>query len=239
MNNNAVLENYELRANARAQLKGVWGTAVLAFFILFLIDLPFNVTTVIDSLYTFNEQFSMGLDIPDVSGINTLFMIIFIVIGGPFALGFAGFFLKRIRGEDFSVNNIFDGFNRFLPAFLLMIFSSIFVFLWAMLLIIPGIVKMYGYSMAFYILNDNPGMNPLEALKKSEAMMNGYKKKLFLLQLSFFGWAFLCAFAWIGFLWLQPYVQLSIANFYENLKKSSAESQPLIQNETKELEQAL
>jgi len=68
---------------------------------------------------------------------------------------------------------------------------------------------------------DNPDIKPLEAIKKSQIMMKGYKWKLFILHLSFIGWGLLCILtAGIGFLWLYPYVGLSEGNFYENLKRN-------------------
>jgi len=73
--------------------------------------------------------------------------------------------------------------------------------------------------MAFYILNDNPGMSAMAALNQSKEMMEGHKGKLFLLGLSFIGWWILCILTLgIGFLWLTPYVELTMANFYEELK---------------------
>jgi len=88
---------------------------------------------------------------------------------------------------------------------------------------LPGIIAGYRYSMALYILNDNPKISPMDAIKASKEMMKGYKWKLFCLQLSFVGWALLCSIftLFIGFLWLIPYIQTSIANFYQNLKDAS------------------
>jgi len=145
---------------------------------------------------------------------------------GPFALGFAGFFLKRILGGEIAVKNIFDGFSRFFRSFLVMFFTSLFTILWSLLLIIPGIIKGLGYSMAFYIMYDNPDIKPLEAIKESQIMMKGYKWKYFLLQLSFIGWIILASLTLgIGFFWLSPYMNLSMANFYENLKRNRENNQ--------------
>jgi len=82
--------------------------------------------------------------------------------------------------------------------------------------------------MAFYILNDNPTLGAMDALKASKQMMKGYKWKLFCLQLSFIGWCLLSIFTlFIGLLWLIPYIQASIAAFYQNLKDAS-ETKPTI-----------
>ena len=73
--------------------------------------------------------------------------------------------------------------------------------------------------MAFHIMYDNPEIKPLEALRESEIMMNGYKMKKFLLDLSFIGLYFLGIITLgIGFIWIYPYIWLAEANFYENLR---------------------
>jgi uncharacterized membrane protein len=231
MNYDEIQPNRELRAYARRQLNGVWGKMAFAFFILFLLYLPYNFFSFLDSIMDSDEfyfVFIMDLIdgympdiVPFIPLIANVLAIAVLAAVGPFALGFAGFFLKRIRGEEIMVENIFDGFKRFFSGFLVMFFYALFTVLWGLLLVIPGIIKAFGYSMAFYIMYDNPEIKPLEALKKSQIMMKGYKWKLFLLQLSFIGWMLLASLTfWVGFLWLNPYMYLSMANFYENLKRN-------------------
>jgi len=211
MDNKVLKTNYELRAISRDQLKGVWGKMAVTILIYYLI-------TIVPQ-FIFWEY---GLNIPIIDIIIT---IIVSIILGPFTLGFAGYFLKRIRGEIFSLENIFDGFKRFGSSFLLIFLMYLFIFLWALLLIIPGIIKAFSYSMAFYIMYDDPNIKPLEALKKSKNMMKGYKKEYFLLGLSFFGWILLGILTLgIGYLWLSPYISLSFGNFYENLKNIQEEN---------------
>jgi uncharacterized membrane protein len=215
MNYDEIQPNSELRAYARQQLKGVWGEMAFAYFILNLIYFPSCIFSVLNSL---NEYMPY---IPSFSLISAVLTIGMHLITGAFTLGFAGYFIKRVRGEEIALKNIFDGFNRFFPSFLLYFFTTLFTSLWTLLLIIPGIVKGLGYSMAFYIMYDNPEIKPLEALKKSQIMMKGHKGELFLLELSFIGWALLCILTlFIGLLWLYPYMSLSLTNFYENLKRS-------------------
>ena len=93
------------------------------------------------------------------------------------------------------------------------------IFLWFLLLIVPGIVAALSYSMTFYILADEPDINAKEALEKSKIMMDGHKMDLFLLGLSFIGWALLCILTLgIGLLWLIPYMNVSAAKFYQDRK---------------------
>jgi uncharacterized membrane protein len=183
----------ELRAAARAQLKGTWLAAVGLVLVYSLI----------------------------VSVASALAGVGLLIIGGPLTLGLYGYFSKRVRGEPVTFGNLFDGFDdSFGRAFLLYLFQGIFIFLWTLLFCIPGLIKTLSYSMSLFILRDNPGMKPLDAITASRKMMNGHKWQLFCLELSFIGWALLCVLSFgIGYLWLCPYVLQSIANFYEELKQ--------------------
>lgn len=191
-----IKSNSELRELARKQLVGRWGPAILAYLIITIIV-------------------SLPGAIPDVGWVISL------LIAGPFTLGQTIYSIKFKRGEQVFIENIFDGFKRFSTAFVLQILITLFVFLWSLLLIVPGIIAYLGYSQAFYILNDNPELTATEALNRSKEMMKGYRGKLFMLQLSFLGWGILCILTFgIGFLWLIPYMNISFANFYDNLKNS-------------------
>jgi len=204
---NRILENYELKELSLKQLKGVWGEMALTMFIYFLIVFPIQ--------FIFWEYSPLSNSV-----LETIITIAIFIVSGPFALGFVYYFLGRIRGNTISLSNIFEGFNNFGKSFLVMLLFSIFVYLWSLLLIIPGIIKSLSYSMAFYILHDNPQISPIDAITESKNMMKGYKGKLFVLYLSFTGWFLLAILTLgIGFLWLSPYVNLSVGNFYENLKQ--------------------
>jgi uncharacterized membrane protein len=215
MDYTVIQSNTEIKACARQQLQGVWGEMAFTFFVYFLMYLPANIITVLDSS---REYFP---EIPSFFGLNFLLSIAVFLVNGPFALGFAGYFMRRVRGEEIHLSIIFEGFNRFFRSFLLMFLTSLLTALWSLLLLVPGIVKALAYSMAFYIMRDNPDIEPLDAIDKSQVMMRGYKGKLLLLELSFIGWALLGLLTLgIGYLWLYPYISLSLANFYENLKQS-------------------
>lgn len=196
MSYESIKPNSEIRAAARSQLKGKWGMPILVCFLFCVIT--------------------------GVSGsIPYIGCIISIIIGGPMSMGLVKYFILLKREENPGLENLFDGFKMFTPNLVLYLLIALFTFLWGLLLIIPGIIKGLGYSMSFYILNDNPGMPATEAIKQSQELMRGNKGKLFLLELSFIGWALLCVLTlFIGYLWLMPYMQLSMANFYENLKNN-------------------
>lgn len=142
-----------------------------------------------------------------------------IILMGPLSFGMARYFLNLGRNKEHNFINLFDGFsNDFAQTFLLGLLQSLFIFLWSLLLIVPGIIKSYSYSMAFYIQNDDENKDWKYCLDKSREMMDGHKMDLFILDLSFIGWyilGFICLF--FGVLWVIPYHTAARANFYRDL----------------------
>jgi uncharacterized membrane protein len=187
----------ELRALARADLKGSWLQAVGITLLYSIIAGAANI----------------------VPGVGPL------IITGPLTLGLCGYYLKKARKEPAIVEDLFGGFQRFAASLVLFLLEALFIFLWSLLFIVPGIIKSLSYSMAFFILRDNPDMKGSEAITASRNLMNGHKMRLFLLGLSFIGWSLLCCLTLgIGFLWLCPYIVQSIAHFYEDLKQNQPAS---------------
>ena len=134
--------------------------------------------------------------------------------------GLAIVFLTLARSQGATFGMMFDGFMRFGTAFAAYLLMAIFVLLWALLLIVPGIIASLSYSMTYYIIRDDPTVGALEAIGRSKKMMRGSKWKFFCLQWRFLGWALLCLLTLgIGFLWLAPYMMTSMARFYEDLKQ--------------------
>lgn len=141
-----------------------------------------------------------------------------ILLSGPIALGLAFCFLAKARGQKVEVQSMFNGFSNFVNAFVLEVVNSIFIALWSLLFIVPGIMAELSYSMSFYILQDNPTMSPTDARKKSMELMNGHKWQLFCLRFSFIGWMILGMLTLgILFIWIAPYMQLSEVEFYRHL----------------------
>jgi len=151
---------------------------------------------------------------------SSMLSIISLLIAGPFMLGVAIFSLAISRDEDARFEQIFMGFNNFgtsLGAYLLMI---LFTFLWMLLLIIPGIIAAISYAMTFYILADDESIGAMEAIDKSKEMMHGHKWDYFVLMLMYLGLGVLCILTCgIGFFWLAPFVQVTNAKFYDDLKR--------------------
>ncbi len=192
-----------LRALGRNSLKGKWGLAVLGTLLFFLLTMiP---AAILDSIF--------GGDTVTPSGISTIYSFL---ITGPMTLGYAMFAISIFRRRETSAAEVFYGFERFGKAFGLYIVTSIFICLWAVLLIVPGIIAAFRYSMSFYILADNPEIGIMEAIEQSKKMMRGNKWKFFCLNLSFIGWLFLSFFTLcIGLLWLLPYMEVSVIAFYD------------------------
>jgi uncharacterized membrane protein len=220
-----------LRKAAREQLRGSWLNAAGMVFVYLL--LVFGCFFVVSFVLTFigyalfydiiryDGTFILSFILPFIGGITS--NIPAYLFYGPLLLGFCGYFLAKARGVAVTTGNLFYGFRRFRQGFLLGLLTYIFVILWTLLLIISGIVKSLSYAMAYYIALDNPGMSASDAISASRKMMYGYKGKLFRLSLSFTGWFLLCILSLgIGFFWLVPYIQLSAANFYEDLRKQRA-----------------
>ena len=133
-------------------------------------------------------------------------------------VGFTLFILNTVRGVGAATGNLLDGFAFFWKIILLNIVLSVFVFLWSLLLIVPGIIALYRYSMATYVLLDHPEYGVMDCIRESKALTAGRKTELFKLDLSFFGWLLLSCLPYIGYLisvWVTPYYALTHAMYYE------------------------
>lgn len=153
--------------------------------------------------------------------LNVLITIVLI----PLNIGVAQNVLAWSRGEDVNKWKVlFGGFNSakiFFKQVGVVVLNTILCALWAILLVVPGIIKGLAYSMYPYVLRDEPDLSVWQTLKKSEAIMKGYKGKLFLMYLSFVGWFILGAFTFgILYIWLTPYVMTSTVKFYDDVRRA-------------------
>jgi uncharacterized membrane protein len=147
-------------------------------------------------------------------------------------LGAAIFSLNVSRDKELKVEQIFQGFKHFSTALVTYLLMVLYIFLWMLLLIIPGIIAALSYSMTFYILADEPNLKPSEALQKSKQIMHGYKFKLFGLYLLFILLGIACILTLgIGFLWLVPFAAVTTAKFYEDIRESDLHEQQLFSSE--------
>ena len=196
------MNNEEIRLEARELLKDRWGKLALVWLIWWAV---------------------FGL-IPATAGFGG---IVSLENGGPLSLGIARIFLKLWHRQDFKVEEMFHGFNEFTRSLVAYLLVAVYVFLWSLLLIVPGIIAAIGYSMTFFILADDPKIEAKEALRKSKAMMEGHKSEFFSLIISFIGWFLLaCLTFGVGFLFLNSYVTMSSALFYQRLKGLNPDLEP-------------
>lgn len=183
----------ELKAKAKEQIKG----NILTIFII----------TIVMSLI-------LGLcAIPVVGWIAALF------VTPAFEIALCGIFLGLTKGEKAEVGALFSKFSQAGTGFLAWLLQEIYVMLWSCLFVIPGIMKAYSYSMTWYVLADHPEMGANEAITKSKEIMQGHRMELFILQLSFIGWALLGSITFgLAYIYVIPYMETTIANFYNEIK---------------------
>ena len=131
--------------------------------------------------------------------------------------GFIIFLMHTVRktGEA-CFANLLDGFAVILKLLLLLLLEAVFVFLWSMLLVIPGIIAAYRYSQALYIMLDNPELSALDCIRKSKELMTGHKWERFVLDLSFLGWAILSLVPLVR-IWTEPYMETTKLLYYQQL----------------------
>jgi uncharacterized membrane protein len=165
---------------------------------------------------------SAVLSLPNViiPGVGSLVVL---VICGPAAIGLAAITLGMVRDcEKPNFQYLIWGFKKeqWLRSFLIGLLSGLLTALWSILFVIPGIVKTYAYSAAYYVAldDDSKKMSAMDCLRQSEKLMKGHKWQLFMLDLSFIGWYFLGAMAFgVGTLFVIPYHQTARAAFYDKI----------------------
>ena len=207
MNYISTTSNQALMTLALKSLKGKWGIAIGAWLAFFILT---------------NLQIGWEWQGNDGGNYKVALEIVGLIISGPLSLGYTTLILLISRNQkpDFAI--LFGGFKRFGISFAAYLLRFIFIILWTLLLIIPGIIAYLRYSQTFYILSEAENIGPLEAISKSKEMMVGNKWKLFCLYCRFIGWFILCIVT-LGFagLYVGPYISQSCANFYNDLIKNN------------------
>lgn len=212
----------DFRRIARDALSGRWLLAISTGFIAILLGADSRGGTSSHGDGS-NSNYSISIDVLDFYVSTTLFILSILLvwalitffIGGAIELGYCRFNMNLIRGTNPKFSDIFSRLNYFGKALGLRIMITILIFLWSLLFVIPGIIALYRYSMAFYIMEEDPSIGIMDAIAESKQLMIGNKFRLFCLSFSFIGWAILSLLTFgIGFLWLIPYTNASYAAFY-------------------------
>lgn len=173
---------------------------IIYYLIIGTIGFSFNVN--------FEEQFYVHFNF-------SLGNIISIVLTGPLSFGIACVLADVFNNKKPEYERLLDGFKKFKETFLTNLLINIYISLWSLLLIVPGIIKSLSYSMSYYILKDNDNISANEAITKSKELMNGHKLELFYLYLSYLGWMILCGLTFgILLFWVGPKIESAKYAFY-------------------------
>ena len=217
------MEARDLRARARQSLEGQWWLSIGVAFVAGLLGAL---------LISGGGQFNLNLDertmrrLPEIvrlilqayiSIAGTLGLAQFI-LGGVVQLGYSSFLLKQHDGEKAEFGDLFSKFDQFGQGFAQAFLRGLYVFLWSLLLVIPGIVKSFSYAMTPFIMVEHPDMSANEAITASRELMDGRKTDLFWLGLTFIGWSLLSLLTLnLGSIALNPYMNAAYAAFYRSL----------------------
>lgn len=190
----------ELKEQAKEQMQGKLGGLILVYVVFIAVS---------------GLAGGVGAFIPFGS------LVVSIVLSPVLSMGWIKTCLNVTYGDEPKVDTLFDAFKNNLGNTIgTVLLVGLFTFLWSLLFIIPGIIMGLSYSQALYILAENPEMSPMECIRASKEMMQGRKMDLFILQLSFILWGLLCIVTFgIASLYVAPYMQLTITNFYHRIKE--------------------
>jgi uncharacterized membrane protein len=197
--------NQDYKNRALNSLEGKWGTAAIAALIYFALSegISWVITTPMGDNMTMSYS---------TQGFWELLCL-------PLGWGFTILFLNLIRNEDIRYERLLDGYKDFIRIFLAGFLVLLAVVIGCIFLIVPGIIIGLMFSQTEYILKDDKEISAADAIMKSMKMMEGHKMELFWLMLSFIGWFLLCILTiGIGFLFLAPYFNTTMAHYYEDLK---------------------
>ena len=190
-------------------LKGRWGIAIMSYVLVIAIEIAAAVLAV---------QIGQGFPYEMEEMTRNVLCLLFSILLLPLGYGWSYIILQIARKDKSRIENLFIGFKDGKRITNTLLLRWVYVFLWSLLLVVPGIVKSYSYAMTEYVLIDNPSLSYEAVIQRSSQMMKGKRWSLFLLDLSFIGWIILSIITLgIGFIFLAPYWQTARAHFYEDL----------------------
>lgn len=183
---------------------------------------------IIPFLFNFGQSY-YGMSTATSNSVGTSATLLFIIayLINPFKIAFNGYKLNCLRNNTFEAKFVYNTVSANYVKFLITgIVRDIFVFLWSLLLVVPGIIKWFSYSMTDYIIFENPSLDPKEAMDISKRITSGFRTKIFLMHLSFIPWFLFATVTFgIGSIYVLPYIGITEAMFYENLKKNAIEKE--------------
>lgn len=220
----------DFRKKARSALSGNWGKAVAVGLVASLLAGGIAVPNTGGSGAEGYLSFSGHNAMITFSTVAVVMGLLSLVLGGAVNLGWCRFHTNLVKDtEDAQFSDLFAHFDRLGRGFAMNFVLSLFIILWSLLFLIPGIIAAYNYSMVPYLMAEFPDLELMDAIRESKRLMKGNKWRLFCLQMSFFGWALLCVLTLgIGNLWLTPYMRTAEAAFYMHVTGRLDQEEPVI-----------
>ena len=230
--------NDQIIKEAREAFKGQWGNVFLAFLLSTLVSaaIGLGVSLIMAIIYNvLNFVFSYRLMEFLVVILTIIGVILWLIFQGRFWIWQNSYILRKSRGEDVSYSDfktIFEGFKNIneikasllnkdqllknlLPAIILLL-TTVSILLGYVLLVITGIIVSFMLALVPFIAAEENNINPMDAMKKSAHMMDGYKMKLFWCYVKLIPLAILCALpCGLGLFWFGPYMSFVLAKFYD------------------------
>lgn len=226
-------DHLRIKSNAQLFYKNNQGSSILSILIMFGVSLGASyAVSIVVGIFGIISGVSAGLSFGSLeAGLTGAYAAYYIlnyamslVLGlamYPLMIGLNGWYKKSIYQKT-SLGEIFAPYK---PQFLWSnigtgFLMNLYIFLWSLLFIIPGIIKAYSYSQTFYIKAENPNIPASRAIELSKIMMEGHKGQLFYLHLSFIGWSILSALTLniLGIVYVFPYYYAALAFAYEEIK---------------------
>ena len=208
-----VFNRQALKADAKTKIN-IKSSMILVLILYFI-------PTIISSYGLFTTSSTVSIDGMFYEVLTPNFFYILFVTVIPFILEYwsSAYYLHVGSTTQSDTNSVeffktlkFKGFINYMLKIIVM---NLFIFLWTLLFIVPGIIKIYSYLMVPYIAVEHPEYSVFETLRESSRIMKGYKMDMLVTNLSFLGWAILnsMTFGIIGF-WVMPYMNLTSVNVY-------------------------
>ncbi len=223
-----MLRSRDYKLIAKDRLNGKWGISLLVTFIASVLGAAGSSAPTFT--YTFNNEntpefFRGFFSNPILTGafitaaaVGVIAGIALLVVGSAIEQGHNVYYLDLLRREPAGVPTLFSRFKYIGKAFGLRMYMMLFVFLWSLLFVVPGIIAAYRYAMATRILAEDPSKGIRQCVEESKAMMYGNKGRLFGLHMSFIGWVLLGALTLgVLYLWISPWMMAADTAFYLDL----------------------
>lgn len=155
--------------------------------------------------------------------VGTIAMVLHALLANPIEVGGKRFFQRNANDPTAQFSTLFEGFQDYGRVLVTMLVRDVFVLLWSLLLVVPGVMKAYSYRLVPYLVKDRPELSPMEVLAESEALMRGNRWQAFVLDLSFIGWIILGVVTLnLGnIFWTNPYMNATDAELYRTLTQQA------------------